>query len=208
MLSRRLFIPVAVVLAAIVALLGYLGYAAVQKRAQQRQVVAVVKDTSAKLRQALSPTVPGSLVDALDANLRAAKAPRDPALAEAAEQYIVGAREVARRRVEIERLEREAAAGRQALLDHMARASSRNNAWFEQAVALKKRVETQHFELGLSLKALDDILLSMPEAEKRLEPHVGAALLVHSTETEKARREIGAELKRSADQLERVRQLR
>lgn len=208
MINKTLSIPLALLLAAIVAILGYLGYAASQKRTQQRQVVEVVRDTTDKLRKALRAHPEPEIVTALEANLQAAKAPRDPALADAAEHYIIGAREIVRRRVEIERLERDVAASRQALAGHMAHASSRNSAWLRDAVALKKRVEDEYFSLGLKFKALDDILFSMPEAEKRLEGHVGRELLVPLAETETARKQVQAEAQRAAAQLERVRQLR
>src|SRR2546428_565349 len=152
---------------------GYLAYAAAQKRVQQRQVAEMVRDTTEKLRQALAPKPASELVAAIDANLKAARAPRDPGLADAAEHYILGAREIARRRVETERLARQAASSRQALAGHMARAARRSDGWMRDALALKKRVETDYFDLGVTLKATDDLLFKLQDSEKRLQPPVG-----------------------------------
>jgi molybdopterin converting factor small subunit len=207
MFDRRLLVPVALLVAAILAGIGYFAWSAAQKRAQQRQVVELVRDTTEKLRQGLAKRPSPELVAALEANLQAAKAPRDPALADAAEHYIIGAREIVRQRVEIERRERQAAASREALAGHMAGAAHRNSGWLRDAIALKKRVEEDHFNLNLSLKALDEVLYSMPDAEKRLQPHVDPALLVPIAETESARKQARAEAERAAVDLQRVRNI-
>src|SRR5439155_78156 len=89
---------VGLIAAVALAVVGYLTYAGAQKRAQQRQVAEMVRDTTEKLRQALAAKPAPELVAGIDANLKAARAPRDPGLADAAEHYILGAREIARRR--------------------------------------------------------------------------------------------------------------
>ena len=178
-----------------------------KKHAEQQKVVEVLRDTTEQLRQALTPRASSSLVARIDEDLKGAEAPGDPALAEAAEEYIVGAREIARRRVEVERLERQAAANRAALETHMTRGGRRNDAWFQSALALKKRVESDHFELDVTLKALDELLAALPEAEKRLAPHVAAAVLLEESEREAARRQAQLQQKRATASLERVRAL-
>ena len=178
-----------------------------KKHAEQQKVVEVLRDTTEQLRQALTPRASSSLVARIDEDLKGAEAPGDPALAEAAEEYIVGAREIARRRVEVERLERQAATNRAALEVHMTRGGRRNDAWFQSALALKKRVESDHFELDVTLKALDELLAGLPEAEKRLAPHVAATVLLDESEREAARRQAQLQQKRATASLERVRAL-
>ena len=207
MLKRSQIVGIVIVLAGLVAGLAYMTYVAGQKRSQQRQVQEVVRDTTDKLRQVLTAKAVPDMVAALDANVQAAKAPRDPRLADAAEQYIVGAREVARRRTEIEKLTRQAAASRQALASHMARASSRGDAWMRDALTIKKRVEDDHFHLGLALKALDEILYTMPDAEKALAAHVGRDLLIDASLRDSARKQAQDEMRRAADDLERARRI-
>jgi hypothetical protein len=207
MLKRSQVVAIVIVLAGLVAGLAYMTYVAGQKRSQQRQVQEVVRDTTDKLRQVLTAKVAPDMVAALDANVQAAKAPRDPRLADAAEQYIIGAREVARRRSEIDKLTRQAAASRQALAAHMARASSRNDAWMRDALAVKKRVEDDHFHLGVALKALDEIFYTMPDAEKALAAHVGRDLLIDASLRDSARKQAQDEMRRAADDLDRARRI-
>ena len=178
-----------------------------KKHVEQDKIVEALRDTTDQLRQALAPQVSAELVAHIDGDLKAAQAPDNPELAEAAEVYIVSAREIARRRVEAERLEREAAANRAALQAHMTRGGRRNEAWFQGALELKRRVERDHFDLDVTLKALDELLATLPEAEKRLAPHVAAAVLLDEAEREGALRQTQLQQKRASASLERVRAL-
>jgi hypothetical protein len=191
----------------VVAGLAHFGYAAAQKRSQQRHIKELVVDTTEKLRQVLLAKAASDVVAPLDANLKQAKAPRDPGLADAAEEYILGAREIARRRAEADRLSRQAAASRQALAAHMAHASHRGTGWMDQAIALKKRVEDDHFNLGMELKALDQLLATLPDAEERLAPRVGRDALIDDNLRVAARKQAEDELRRSAADLEGARRL-
>lgn len=207
MLSRPAFVAAAAV-ALFLALAAAFGlHGAWDKRAQQRRVTELLRDTTEDLRRGLAPRVPASLVAEIDENLQAAKAPRDPRLAEAAELYIIGAREIVRRRVEAERLEREAASARAALTAHMKAGRRRNDAWFQAALELKKRVEREHRDLDLTLKALDELLYTLPEAEKGLAAHVAPAVLLAEEERRAARRQLELEAKRAYAALEQVRAL-
>ena len=186
---------------------GYLLYADKQKKEQQRAVAALLGDTTAQLRKALSAPPPADLVARLDGNLKAAKAPRDRPLADAAGVYIYGAREIVRRRGEAERLAREAAMSRRALAMHMAAASGRDTYWFRVASDLKKRVERDHHELEVSLKALSHLLHTLPETQKPLESHVDASLLLEDAVRRSAEERAEATAKRAAADLEKVRGL-
>jgi hypothetical protein len=198
---------IAVLVLAIAGGTGYALYAAKQKREQQRMVTVLLGETTGHLRKALNGPPPADLVSRIDVNLKAAKAPRDPALSDAAEHYIQGAREIVRRRADAERLARDAAMSRRALSMHMAAASRRDTYWIRVASDLKKRVERDHFDLDVSLKALSELLLTLPDAQKRLEPHVDASLLLAEAERRKARERAQEAAKRAADELEKVRRL-
>ncbi len=186
---------------------AYYLHAQKQKREQQRAVAALVSDTTASLRKALSGPPPPELVGHLDGNLKAAKAPRDRELENAAEDYIHGAREIVRRRSDAERLLREAAMSRRALSMHMAAASRRDSYWIRIASDLKKRTERDHFELETSLKALSHLLGALPDARKRLSPYVDASLLLEEQASRDARAQAEATAKRAAEELEKVRRL-
>ena len=191
----------------IVAGLGYLAYAAAQKKSQQRHVKEVVVDTTGKLRAVLAAKAAPDMVEALEGNLNAAKAPRDPRLADAAELYIINAREIARRRALVERLTRQAAASRQTLATHMAHSARHGTAWMNEAIALKKKVEDDHFNLNLELKALDELLATLPEAEERLSPLVGQDSLIEDNLRVSARRQAQEELRRANDELAGLRRI-
>ena len=205
---NRPLLAAAVALAVLVlSALGYSVHRVSKKHVEQDKIVEALRDTTDQLRQALAPQVSAELVAHIDGDLKAAQAPDNPELAEAAEVYIVSAREIARRRVEAERLEREAAANRAALQAHMTRGGRRNEAWFQGALELKRRVERDHFDLDVTLKALDELLATLPEAEKRLAPHVAAAVLLDEAEREGALRQTQLQQKRASASLERVRAL-
>lgn len=206
-MKRPVLVAALAVAVFVLSAVGFWARGISQKHAEQSKVTDLVRDTTEQLRQALAPRAPASLVARIDDNLQAAKAPRDPRLAEAAELYILGAREIARRRVEAERLERQAAANHAALEAHMTRGARRNEAWFHNALELKKRVERDHYELNVTLKALDELLYTLPEAEKKLAPHVAATALLDEGERERARSQTQLELKRAGAALERARGL-
>ena len=206
MLARGKFIVAAVVLA-IAGGAGYYFYAQKAKKEQQRKVTELVADTTGLLRKALTAPPSAELVARIDGNLKAAKAPRDPMLTGAAEEYIHDAREIVRRRNDAERLTREAAMNRRALSMHMAAASGRDTYWIRVATDLKKRVERDHSELDTSLKALSSLLFHLPESQKRLEPLVGAPLLLEESERRAARERAEENAKRAHEELEKVRKL-
>ena len=206
MYARGKLIVAALVLA-IAGGTGYYLFAAKQKKEQQRRVAELVADTTANLRKALIAPPAADLVAHIDGNLKAAKAPRDPMLSGAAEEYIHDAREIARRRADAERLTREAALNRRALSMHMATSFGRDTYWIRVATDLKKRVERDHSELDTSLKALSSLLFHLPESQKRLEPLVGAPLLLEESERRAARERAEETAKRAHEELEKVRRL-
>jgi len=197
---------VGIIALAAIALIGYGAYASHQKKLQQREVFAIVEDTTAKLRQALEKSSP-ELVAALDANLNAARSPRDPQLSDAAEHYILSAREIARRRFDSIQLWAKAEESRRALAGHMARAERRSEPWLRSAVALKKRVEDDYFQVTITLKGLDEILFKLPEEEKPFASRYGADVLLPRAEIDRARKQAQADLKRAEDELAAMRRI-
>ena len=187
--------------------LGHAGYIGWQKHAQQKQVAALVGDSTEKLRAALTAKASPDVIGALDANLQATKAPRLPQLEDAAENYIVGAREIARRRVVAADLERRAAASRAALAGHMAKSARRDSGWVRHALDLKQKLEREHYDLSLTLKALDDLLYQFPDSEKRLASQIDPAMLLDLKIADAARRQAQADAARANDELTRVRRL-
>jgi len=178
-----------------------------RKKVEDDRVAVMVADATVQLRQALGGSPSGAGIAKLDEYLQTAKSSPNAAGGSAAEQYLIGAREIARRRADSERLGREAAAARNALAGHMRRAERRNTSWIRDAAELKRRVETSHADLSRSLRTLDDLLGNLPEAEKRLAPHVAASALLEAGEIEAARKRTQDQSKRAAEELEQVRRI-
>jgi hypothetical protein len=199
-------------LAAIVGLLavviaGTMIFRGHQQRTEQRHVAAMVAEATEQLRLALAGGPAQEIAARIDRNLQSAKSVHDAALADAAEHYLLGAREIVRRRADSDRLEGEAAATRRALASHMNRSGRRDTGWIRNAMVLKKKLERDHADLGRSLGALDELIYSLEDAEKRLAPHVDASLLLDAAARRDARARTQAEAKRAADELEKTRRI-
>jgi len=205
--NRLVGSAVGVLAAVMLVVAAYYAQAALQKRMQQNRIAESVRDTTDKLRQALKAKPAPELLTAIDANLEAARAPRDPAFADAAERYILGAREIVRRRGEIERLEQQTVVSREALAAHMARAAHRNVSWMGDALVLKKRVESDYFDLNNTLKTLDDLLFKLTDAQVKLEPRVGPQALVDPKLIDAARKEAQADARRASEELAKIRRI-
>jgi hypothetical protein len=178
-----------------------------RKKVEDQRIAVLVADTTVQLRQALGSGPSGASVAKIEEYLHGAKASANAAAGTAAETYLLGARGIARQRGESERLAREAAAARNALAGHMARAERRNSNWIKTAAELKRRVEASYADLGRSLKTLDDMLGNLPETEKRLAPHVAASALLEAGEIDAARKRAQDDSKRVAGELEQVRRI-
>jgi hypothetical protein len=205
--NRLVGSAVGVLAAVMLVVAAYYAQAALQKRMQQNRIAESVRDTTDKLRQALKAKPAPELLTAIDANLEAARAPRDPAFADAAERYILGAREIVRRRGEIERLEQQTVVSREALAAHMARAAHRNVSWMGDALVLKKQVESDYFDLNNTLKTLDDLLFKLTDAQVKLEPRVGPQALVDPKLIDAARKEAQADARRANEELNKIRRI-
>src|SRR5436190_8444306 len=125
---------------AIAACVGYELHTATKKRNEQRALVSIVGDTTSQLRNFLKTPGPDALAK-IEGNLRVAKTWSNPLFADAIEQYLVGAREIMRRRAEADRFAEKAAVSRAALVEHIHRASRRDPRWFQTAQNLKRQVE-------------------------------------------------------------------
>jgi len=177
-----------------------------RKKVEDQRIVVLVADATVQLREALK-TPSSAAVAKLDEYAQSTRGSPNPDLGSAAEHYTLAAREIARRRFESERLEREAAAARNALAGHMNRSGHRDTAWIRNAAELKRRVEASYADLGRSLKTLDDLLNGLPDAEKRLAPHVAASALLEAGEIDAARKRAQDDAKRAVSELEQVRRL-
>ena len=118
-----------------------------------------MKDTTARLRETLGvqPNASGkSSLPKVDANMRAVDAHLEAVrkasgrshaeLADGAEHYVLGAREIMRRQAISIRLSEQSTASRNALAAHMSRAAYRDANWIHEAMNRKKKVEGDYFD--------------------------------------------------------------
>jgi hypothetical protein len=185
---------------------GYGLHQALKKHNEKRAVVSVVGETTAQLRDVLKTPAPG-VAEKIDGNLRVARSWSNAYMADAAEHYLIGAREIARQRAEAARHAQRFAASRAALAAHMHRAGARDTAWIRTASQLKKQMERDHFDLENALRTLAELLQSLPEAATRLAPYVEASLTLDDKARLQARQRALEDLKRANLELDRARSL-
>jgi hypothetical protein len=191
---------------AIAAAVGVALHLSAKKRAEERAVVSVLSETTAQLREALKAPAPGA-AERIEARLGVARDWSNVELADATEHYLIGAREIFRRRADSLRFAEKAAASRAALAAHMGRAKWRDSSWLRTAAQLKRQVERDHFDLELSLKAVAELLDMLPDASKRLASQGQASLLLEESVRKELRAQVADEAKRAAGELEKVTRL-
>lgn len=191
---------------AIAAAVGYGLHLNAKKRAEERALVSALTETTAQLRDVLKTPAPGA-VEQIEGHLRVARSWSNAQIADATEHYLIGAREIVRRRADSVRFAQKAAASRAALAAHMKRAGRRDRSWLRTASDLKKQVERDHFDLDVSLKTLAELLDTLPDAHKRLAPHVQSSMLLEDSVRRQARTQFLEEAKRAARELEKARTL-
>lgn len=203
--------PAVAVLALLALVLGYWGYAALDRRAQERAVLELVAQATVQLRTGLAAErTPAAAVTELEQDverLQQMKATRAAALANQAELYVISAREILRRREAGAALEGRAAASRAALHAHMALAHRRGPGWIQDAAALKRKVELDHGDLARTLDALDELLATLPQATKALAPHVERNALLDEAVRNAARRHAQEEKQRAERSLAEARRI-
>jgi len=211
------------VAAALVALLavsalGYWAYGAYRKSDLQKAVAALVRDTSERLQAALAiETETAQTVGRLDDHaqevdkhvieLRSMSASPNRPLVDAAEEYMLTARQILRNQAASHRYRVQMAASDKTLRDHMRTASRRTSSWIQEALRAKDRLERDYLDYRLSLEAFSRLLESFPEARKKLAFYLGTGPLIDAAAATDARRRALDSLKRAGSEVERARQL-
>lgn len=214
-LGRRT-VAICAVAIALAAAIGYWAYGAHQKRAFDGAVIALLDETASRLEEGLEAGSAGELAQfearaqAADASLQALRrldARANRALGDAADEYLLSARETLRRQAERRRLQLALAESAQALRRHM-RSDNRTGAWVEQAVNAKERVNRDYRGYRLSTEALDALLRDLPASQRKIAPWIEARRLLTEERLTKARERIKRESTAATaefGQLERLR---
>lgn len=216
-MSRGRIIAIALAVIVAASVVGWWSYGEHQKRQQHDAIVALLADTGAQLRAALTATAGGpeasrkleEQVAAAERNLSALKgmdARREEALAEAADDYLLTSREVLKRVANMQRFRGLLSESLQALIEHM-RADNHTGAWVQQAVKARERANKDHRDLELAAGALDQLLQSLPASQKKVAPYVDPSLLIENGAIEAARARALDTAKRATAEIEKTRRL-
>ncbi len=212
----------AVALVVTVALI-YWGYSAYKKKRDANQaVVALVTDTGVRLRDALGIETAPTTTDrarflrkldehaaTADHNLQRSKqvgAASDQALADAADDYLLTAREILKRHADSYRYRLLLAESTQALHGHM-RADNRTGAWVQEAVKAKERVSKDYRGYSLAASTLDKLLESFAASQMKIVPYVEPRLLIQATLVAEARKRVQDDLRQTTAEIEKLRQI-
>lgn len=199
----------------------YWGYSAHKKGGASKTILALVTDTSARLRDALEseaappPTDRTKLVKKLDEHAATADASLQTlkrldaapvALADAADDYIVTAREILKKQADSHRYRLLLAESSQALRDHM-RHDNHTRAWIQEAIKVKERVNKDYRGYNLAADLLDKLLGSFAVSQKKIAPHAGRAILIEDSLVADARGRVQEDMKLVAAQFEKLGQI-
>ncbi|MGQ0523399.1 MAG: hypothetical protein ACT4P8_07050 [Betaproteobacteria bacterium] len=209
------------VLILVAALLIHWGYGEHRKRALPKIVVTLAQDASARLQDALRSEIDESegeaatgerlerhaiAVDRSLTKLRDMETEPIAELAAAADDYLLTAREILRRRAADYRYRAVVAEGMRSLRTHM-RTDDRTGAWISQAVRLKTKLETDLRRYRLTAAALGNLLEQYTDSRSKIAPYVEPSRLTSDTVVGAARTRLQGLLTKLSDQVQQASQL-
>jgi hypothetical protein len=216
--ARIAAITIAVLLIATV--LGYVALRQYRTHAVQGVVTALVAETSTRLRDALAADAGGApaesarrldeQADEIDQRLAALHRVRpvpDRALVDAADLYMVTARELVRRTAASLRYREAFAASTGALRALAETADRRSGTWIGRVISAKEQAERDYSDYRRTLDAMVRLLESLAEPRARLARLVDPARLVEEPLRAQAEASAREAAKRAADQLDQARRL-
>ena len=217
-MTKRSWITVGIGALAIACAVAWWGYRGIQKRELQRDVVALVQDSTARLREALGLLTAGAEARAkLEAHFTAVKgsvgkmqaldASLHPALVQTADAYVTDVHALLRRQLALH-------AGRDAVRvdigeinSHLRAAGTRSPEWIGQALALNRRLERSFFDYRLAAGGLEKSLRALEDTSLMLRIFVPAAVVIEKDEilvAEKGLLELSAQIERELENARRL----
>ncbi len=205
-------IGAAALVVVIASTLAWWAYKGTKKRELQQDVVALLQDTTPRLRETLGLLGPADAHPKLEAHFSALKgsvekskgldASLEPALVRAADAYVTDAHALVRRQLAMH-------AGREAvradigeLNNHLRAAGTRSPEWIRQALALKQRLEKNYFDYRLAAGSLAKSLRALDLTCLALRPLVPANLVIEEKlifAAEKRLQEVNAQFEQQVE---------
>ena len=164
-------------------------YRGIQKRELQRNVVALVQDSTARLREALGLLTAGAeapakleghftALEASVGKMEALDASIHPVLVQAADAYVTDVHALLRRQLALY-------AGRDAVRvdigeinNHLRTAGTRSPEWIRQALALNQRLERSFFDYRFAAGGLEKSLSALEDTSRGLRIFVPASVVI------------------------------
>jgi len=192
--SRARTAAIAVIALVAASALGYCAFREYGEHGLHAAVVPLVTDTSARLRDALDGAAATRAVDSAEAArrldeqagevdqrltaLHRLRASPDRALVDAADLYMVTARELLRRTASSHRYREASAASTRALRDLAEAADHRSGAWIGRTIAAKAQAERDYSDYRRAIDATVSLLESLAEPRARLARRVDPGVLI------------------------------
>jgi len=174
---------------AVVCAMAWWAYREAQKRELQQDVIALVQDSTARLREALGLLTAGAearpkleahftALEGSVGKIQALDASVYPALVQAANAYVTDVHALLRRQLALH-------AGRDAVRidigeidNHLRAAGTRSQEWIRQALALNQRLERSFFDYRLAAGGLEKSLGALADTSLSLRTFVPAAAII------------------------------
>lgn len=179
-------------LVAVVVLAGvaYGGYSTMKKRQRQAEVAQQIAQAAGRLEASLAVDInapSAELLKTLDASIQATDADLqalrtgssgfNPALVEAADEYVAVALNVMRRQAGSARGHEKFAASHKALTAHLAQVGQRSPQWMNEALRLRKQLDADYFDYNTASSSLANMLGGYPQSRKKIAALLPAASL-------------------------------
>jgi hypothetical protein len=202
--------------------LAFWAYSVLKQRELVENVVALVGDTSAELKEAISLEATSSLAGTPEAvrrleryarsadvrlqELEAMETWRDPELGDAARSYIGAARQLLANQVASHRHRSLFQESAETLREHMQGASRRTDGWIQEAVRRKQQVDRAYVDYRYSVENFGRLLGDYSDARSGLATRVDDGLLVDDSLVTEARERVLEAGKRAAAEMAKARQ--
>jgi len=216
--SRTILIGAAALAA--VAALAWAGWGALQKRQLQAQVTQLVGEAGMRLEGSLATDIHSpsaellkKLDDSIQATdyalqqLRSASARSNPALVEAADDYVALVANVLKRQSGSARGRQKFADSRKALAGHLSQVGQRGPAWLADAVKLRQQLDRDYFEFRTAASSLENMLGGYPDSHRRLAALLPSVALPADAPVQEARSRAQAAIDATRQELEKAKQL-
>lgn len=205
---------------AVLAGIGYAGFGAVKKRQLRAQVVHQVGEAGGRLEAALGVDInapSAELLKTLDASiqatdaalqeLRATSSGFNPALVEAADDYVAVVLNVMRRQAGSARGRLKFAESRKALAAHMKQVGQRSSQWMNDAIRLRQQLDRDYFDYQTAASSLANMLAGYPQSRRKVAALLPAASLPADDAVKEAHARAVAAAAATKQELERAKQL-